>query len=348
MPSAIEWTGETLNFIGGCTKKSEGCRNCYALRGSWRISHNPNAPARYQGVCEKVDGELRWTGRINLDREALEKPLRWREPRMIFVCSMSDLFHEKVPFEFIAKAWSVMKASRQHVFQVLTKRPSRMLEFLSGCGEWEGWITHDGSPPASYGGTGIVVGDSNRWPLPNVIGMVSAEDQQCANERIPILLQCPFAIRGVSIEPMLGSVDLWALNDGSWYDVEGATRYDALRGFAWWGGSGDHGLSGGPKLDWVIAGGESGPGARPTHPDLFRSLRDQCIDAGVPFFFKQWGAWTPIGTVDDFTIIDHLKTGKDMIVDGTFLEPVLMRRVGKKLAGRLLDGREWNQMPEVV
>ena len=253
---------------------------------------------------------------VFLDEKVLEKPLHWRKPRTVFVMSMGDLFHESVPDEYIARVWAVMHSSSRHTFQVLTKRPRRMREFLANCGEWEGWITHDGTPPTSYGGTGIVVGVDDNWPLHNVWAGTSVENQAAADERIPLLLQTPAAVRFVSCEPLLEEIDLTHLYGHISFGDRVDLTVDALSGKyvpAWAGRKAkpdtllskiDVG-----KLDWIICGTESGPGARAWAWDWIRSLRDQCQSARVPFFLKQV-------TVD-----------------------------GKKVPLPELDGRTWSEMP---
>lgn len=242
----IEWTDMTWNPVTGCTPISEGCQNCYAKRMAKRLAGRCGYPA---------DDPFK----VTLHPERLNEPLKWKTPRRVFVCSMSDLFHEDVPFEYIHVIWDIIKACPQHTFLILTKRPQRMAEVVNRIYGLErlGW-------------------SKGFWD--HVWLGVTAENQQHANERIPILLQIPAAVRFVSVEPMLGPVDLskWKPFDGECYcqdDPKGCK----------------------PRLskncpetaiDWVICGGETGPGARPMHPDWVRSLKDQCQDAGVPFFLK--------------------------------------------------------------
>lgn len=249
--------------------------------------------------------------------------------------SMSDLFHENVSDEFIAGVFSVMSRAPKHTFQILTKRPERMLEFLSRCKNWEGWITHNGNPPDAYGGDGIIVGnDSGKliageliknndgWPLPNVWLGVSIEDQQTADERIPPLLQIPAVVRWLSIEPMLGSISLQTINGNC--DALALSRYYPVEGE----------ITQHNPINWVVLGGESGPKARPMHPDWVRSIRDQCQAADVPFFFKQWGEWVSVSEVEGSGAHHYFEDG------------ATVRRTGKKLAGRTLDGRTWEEYPE--
>jgi protein gp37 len=337
--SKIEWTDATWNPVTGCTPVSAGCANCYARRMARRLAGRfgyPEAPHYFD---------------VTLHPDRLEQPLRWRKPRMVFPCSMSDLFHKDVSFRYIASVWAVMRAAKRHTFQILTKRPARMLKFLSSCGEWGGWITHNGTPPSAYGGTGIVIGDDENWPLSNIWLGVTAENQKAADERIPILLQMPAAVRFVSCEPLLGAIDLWML--------EGCERREVLREEL--GIPVVERITEFPGLDWIIVGGESGPNARPMHPDWARSLRDRCQE--VPFFFKQWGEWWPVDQgcgsfIDDLTVRPRLividKTGDGPPEHWPLLDDddnkygfVPLVRVGKSRAGRLLDGRTWDQMPEV-
>ena len=264
--SKIEWTDATWNPFraynletGGrghfCVHHSPGCQFCYAERQQPRFKN----PVRYAAQdAKKVE--------IYLDLDILQKPHGWRRPRMVFVCSMTDLFYEGHSFEDIEKVWHIMEDAPQHTFQVLTKRPDRMREYL-----------------AAHHWTGKVY--MNIW-----LG-TSVEDQQRANERTPHLLAIPTnSVRFLSVEPLLGPVDLekWCFDRGAM--IRSLTRpptllnrdqADAVTAY---------------PLDWIIVGGESGPlrKARPMNPDWVRGIRDQCREGGVPFFFKQWGAWGPL------------------------------------------------------
>ena len=250
MGSKIEWTDETWNPVTGCTKVSPGCDHCYAERITERF-HGPGSFAQ-----------------VRLHEDRLSLPLRWRKPRRVFVNSMSDLFHEDVPTTFIAAVFDVMARTPQHTYQVLTKRHARLRSL----------------------GRGATFGEG--WPLPNVWLGVSVENQQWADIRIPALLETPAAVRFLSCEPLLGPVDL--IGQGG--DLVGAGIYALPDPPEHDDGEPvciDHGAEQCRRcrfVDWVIAGGESGPGARPMHPDWVRSLRDQCEGARVPFFFKQAGA----------------------------------------------------------
>lgn len=277
---------------------------------------------------ETVEAHLRKFTDIQCHPERLEQPLHWRKPRKVFVNSMSDLFHDAVDRDFILQVFRTMELCPQHTFQILTKRPERMQRLVT---EW--------LPPVmriAY------LNESHPWPLPNVWLGVSVENQATADERIPLLLQTPAAVKFVSYEPALGPVEFRKIA------VEKGTEHNALTGE----GYADDFLIAQTKmkLDWVICGGESGPHARPMHPDWVRSARDQCVAAGVPFFFKQWGEWGP-GRDHPRRITRGNRTRIVSPVDGQdkplHKNTAVMVRVGKKLAGRMLDGREWNEFPNV-
>lgn len=324
--TTIEWTDATWNPIVGCSIVSKGCTNCYAMRvAGARTSHT----AKYTGLTQPSKGGPVWTGEVRLWEKALTQPLSWREPRRVFVNSMGDLFHEAIPDEWIDRCFAVMALAPQHTFQILTKRPERMRAYFEGDREEAVWQARFVVAPAN----GHYHAD---WPLPNCWLGVSAEDQATADERIPILLDTPAAVHFISAEPLLGAIDL--------RDI---VRVDD-RGFR-------HRAD--QDLDWVIVGGESGRGARPMHPAWARSLRDQCHEAGVQFFFKQWGEWRPPGSTEDYDTSGHVPgLPRALLVsnDGTvhhFGETAgegakVALRIGKKAAGRLLDGREWNEFPE--
>ena len=349
--SNIEWTDASWNPVVGCTKISPGCLNCYAERMANRIAgkelsyfmKNPSLPGsvtryKYMNVIENG----KWNGKIHCDGLSLEIPLHWRQPRMIFVCSMGDLFHKSVPFEFIDRVVDVFNKCPQHTGQLLTKRAERLHEY------------------AKY--------RNFEWP-DNTIGMVTAENQQMADLRIPHLLQCGFKTTGVSIEPMLGAIDIkkyaWVRQQcsgekgcgftGASYEFDHPKKEGAFRC---------------PKcgknhtylitdwLDWVIVGGESGPGARPMHPDWARGIRDQCVAAGVPFFFKGWGEWgiaetricpewRGLSLAHESVLLKGSTPFKCFPENKNATIPLVgWVRVGKKKAGRLLDGLEWSEYPK--
>ena len=288
----IEWADRVWNPVVGCTPVSAGCAHCYAKRMYNRF---------YQS---KPFSE------VQLHEERLVKALSWKKPCRVFVNSMSDLFHEDVPDIFIAKVFSVMAIKKDFTFMVLTKRPERMQKLLSNpSGDFVGCLHTNtlrfGSRYERPYGSAIEL--NNVW-----LG-VSVEDQNTADERIPLLLQTPAAKRFVSVEPMLGVVDM---RRGIYSMSPNLIQGTSLDG-----------------IDWVICGGESGPGARPMHPSWVRDLRDQCHEAGVPFLFKQWGEWAPV----DF----EANVSHSQVSNG-----IRMGRVGKQTAGRILDGEEGNEFPE--
>jgi protein gp37 len=332
----IEWADAVWNPVTGCTPISEGCKNCYAKRMATRLK------GRY-GYPEDEPFK------VTLHPEKLKEPLKWKKPRRVFVCSMGDLFHEDVPFQFIATVFGVMANSSQNIYMVLTKRPQRMKEFFD-------WLFSNAAKYYARGYRTVPYDDDRinvlimniaseyginldfmrKWPLFNVWLGVTAENQQRADERIPILLQILAAVRFVSIEPMLGPVDLTRIV----YDRQ--TVIDAIRGLHGW----PLPHTDGPKLDWVICGGETGPGARPMHPDWVRSLRDRCQAAGTPFFFKSWGEWAEYKERYGGGLF--IKLDGSLGCQGDYWEDnaVAVRKVGKKKAGRVLDGRTWDEFPE--
>jgi protein gp37 len=291
------------------------------MRVAHRFSNQVNGkPGPYQGLTvlrpktAKRPG-VDWSGRVRLVPEALGEPLRWRKPQRVFVNSMSDLFHEGLTNEEIASVFAVMAAAPHHTFQVLTKRPRRALEWFSWVqnqhgdeGTLHARVTCYLSAARAERATALVDHqqalrppwpEGGKWPLPNAWLGVSCENQETADERIPLLLQCPATVRFVSAEPLLGPLDLrsslerWRCKRcgaergrGEW-----ATRFGVMQ----CGACMPHGcivdqLQRAPALDWVIVGGESGSGARPFHVDWARSIVEQCAAAHVPCFVKQLGA----------------------------------------------------------
>lgn len=344
----IEWATDTWNPVTGCTKVSEGCRHCYAERMVKRLGHRVHAREAFEnGDGTWRPGEDLPFSRVAWHHDRLEQPLHWRKPRRVFVCSMSDLFHPDVPDVFIRAVFTTMAAARKHTFMVLTKRPERMLALKR---HWEE--------------IGLTIREGFGAVLPNVIGMVSVEDQDAANSRVPLLLLTPFAVRGVSYEPALGPVDLRRIKiprrdfpAGAIRPIQQTVEVDALAGRR----ITDMGIeyAGGPRLDWVICGGESGPKARPMHPDWARSMRDQCQAAVVPFFFKQWGEWQVASRANGHiggNMPDEGSRYTWLGIDGRTQNPsshglgddaYAMARVGKKRAGRELDGQIHDEIPEM-
>jgi protein gp37 len=300
---------------------SEGCRNCYAEATAARFS-GPGQP--YAGLATWVtrpDGtrEPRWTGATRIMWSQLDAPIRWRRPRHIFVNSMSDLFHEKLHLDDIAGILGHAIAAhhlRGHTFQILTKRPQRMLDVLQDEEFWEAAncqateLVLENTDPLDRRSDDAraTLGSYSAENAPPGIWLgVSVEDQATAEERIPLLLRTPAALRFISAEPLLGRIDLVAV------------RFMGIHSLTF--------------LDWVIAGGESGVAARPMHPGWARRLRDDCIAAHVPFFFKQWGEWAPAPRA--------IRQQTHRFDDGT-----VMFRTGKNRAGNLLDGRTHQEFPQ--
>lgn len=376
MSTTIEWTqrpgtkGETWNPTTGCNKVSQGCKNCYAevMHKRLRAMHQPKYQRHFSdGVVTHAD--------------TLTIPLGWKKPRTVFVNSMSDLFHADVPFAFIDQVFAIMALTPQHTYQILTKRPERMAEYLN---------TRDTDVyfhtflPKEYllarvgedWETFIYEANYKHGNLPNVWVGTSVENQATANERIPHLLRTPAAVRFLSCEPLLGPVNL-----GQWLQRCPYTKHVDGRshGLKWMGDdpytecvwcgevrSAPSGMVVGTKrtindIHWVITGGESGPKARPVHPDWARTLRDQCQAAGVPFFFKQWGEWAA-GT--SYTMLDaghegelrrfyHYDRNTEITTYHAYpaaypsgpAQVEVMSKVGKHASGNVLDGRTHQEYP---
>ncbi|SOC42474.1 protein gp37 [Rhizobium subbaraonis] len=288
----IEWTDATWNPITGCSIVSPGCTNCYAMKlAGTRLRHHPSRT----GLTKDSKAGPVWTGEVRFNREWLDQPLRWKRPRMIFVCAHGDLFAEGVPDEWIDQIFAVMALCPQHTFQVLTKRPERMRGYLYGdsarqrvawaeaaCAmnrfapDWRNEDIHGRH-------RSLVMAAGMEWPLPNVWLGASVEDQKRADERLPLLRETPAQVRWTSAEPLLGSLDL--------------SRHIDI-------------------LDWVVVGGESGHGARPMQPEWAESLRDQCAAAGVPFLFKQWGSHKQTSDCNGRYMIPATKKEAGRLLDG--------------------------------
>lgn len=281
--SKIAWTDATWNPVTGCSKISAGCTHCYAERTDKRLRG-----AAGQAWREWSASNAEYNVRLHPER--FDQPLRWKKPRMIFVNSMSDLFHPQVSDWVIYRLFEVMRDAPHHTFQILTKRPERARKFFE-----RNWALTQ-TPGISFGGGFIGL------PLPNVWIGVSVEHQQVVERRLQSLMWIPAAVRFVSCEPLLSAVELMPYLDGSWADP--VSKFN---------------------LDWVIAGGESGPNARPMRPYWARSLRDDCLKSQVPFFFKQWGRWMPMPGEPD-RLIASPQNEHDI---------------------PLLDGRAWTEFPRL-
>jgi protein gp37 len=346
--TGIEWTDATWNPTVGCKVVSPGCTNCYAMKVAARmesisVAHetahggHPGPMYYYRDLVTHSRAGPVWNGTFReAPQDLMQRPLRWKSPRRIFVNSMSDLFGEGVHDHTLDRVFAVMAMSPQHTFQILTKRPERMRDYMVRIME-----SDFGSEDVALA-AGRMMEDSDNahdcvlnqtWPLPNVWLGVSVEDQKRADERIPILLKTPAAVRWISAEPLLGPVDLKNVVPKDKYEIDAVSGFNYETG-SWW-----------PRLDWVVVGGESGPGSRPMHPDWARSLRDQCKAAGLAFLFKQWGNWAACRDSQGFWPVDEGGCIK-LRTDGTKGEDGWpMQNVGKKHAGRLLDGVEHNEYP---
>ncbi|BAI71499.1 hypothetical protein AZL_020180 [Azospirillum sp. B510] len=319
--SVIEWTDHTWTPIVGCTAKSPACANCYAAPMAARLE--AMGMAKYAGLATRSGGRGKWTGKVNLSEADVLAPLNKRRPARWFLTSMGDVFHEAVPDEFLDRLFAVMALGSRHTFQVLTKRPERAAQYLNTPDRvWK-----------LFGSVRKHIDDEYRegsrweedetpfpWPLPNVLIGCTAEDQARANERHPHMLRIAAAGWNtfVSYEPALGLVD-W---------------------------------TGWQFLKWLISGGESGHGARPSHPDWHRAARDFCAAHGIPYMFKQWGEWAPRRQAERDDLLDARRS---VIVkpDGGITSGLMaygsdawvLDRLGKKAAGRLLDGQLWDGVP---
>lgn len=326
--TGIEWTDATWNPVTGCAKVSQGCKHCYAEREWPRMTKLVPAYAGRDFTDVRTHGDR------------LDQPIRWAKRRMIFVNSMSDLFHPAVPDDFIDSVFGVMWACLYgrneqdgHIFQVLTKRADRMRDYFR-TDRREAWarsaVHHGGGidPDGIWDQTMNYEG-----PHPRIWLGVSVEDQAAADERIPLLLDTPAAVRWISAEPLLGPVDLLATPAG-----------DILCRC-----SGCMEMTRDTRLDWVVVGGESGPKARPMHPQWARDLRDQCAAAGVPFLFKQWGEWFPTSIGQGGSQLGAWN-GDDFMPgwgDIKNQENNMVRAGKRAFGGRLLDGVQHDGYPGV-
>jgi protein gp37 len=296
--TSIQWTDRTWNPVRGCSRVSPGCDHCYAMGQAHRFA-GPGKP--YDGLTTIRRGKVDWTGVARFIPEEVDKPLSWRKPQRVFVNSMSDLFHSSLSNEEIAAVFAVMAVAPRHTFQVLTKRPERAREWFGWAAQEPAKKLRDGYSAAGRIGPWLrlppVLGDTD-WPLPNVWLGVSVENQETADERIPLLLKTPAAVRFISAEPLLGPVDLSVgLHMGRCASISPAPDrfrcglpadheghpHTALHpsGAPWFGTA---------PLDWVIVGGESGPGARECRQSWLERVVADCREASVPVFVKQMGS----------------------------------------------------------
>lgn len=332
MRTKIPWTDRTWNPVTGCTPTSRACDRCYAKRMANRL-------AGRHGYDKDNPFKITW------HEDVIRQPLTWRTPAKVFAISMGDLFHPDVPDEWIDKVMAIITLTPKHTYQILTKRPERMLKYFSSEKEhlvdcWEAASyemgladkDEDCDAPACH----IFNRIEREWPLKNLWLGVTAEDQKRANLRIPLLLGTPAAIRFVSIEPMLGVINLRFLNPGSF------TFFNALSGTV---SDLDNRSLLTPRLDWVICGGESGPKARPLYPRWVDIIRNQCYLSNTPFFFKSWGSYIDMGEAakmfNPACRIDHT----NLIPKYKVRE--YMKRTGVNIAFDLLDGKEYKEFPKI-
>lgn len=305
----ISWTNATINPVTGCTKISPGCEHCYAIRGSARQERF--GTEQYKGSTRRLGDRTEWSNVVKLFPEEMDKVAKWKKPRMVFPCSMSDLFHRDVPDEFIHQMLDTMESARRHTFQVLTKRTQRMADILIQRQEEKEALAAGAFAP----------------PLDNVWPGTSVEDQIRAWERVTMLLTIAAKIHWLSLEPLLGPVDLspWlpiAPRGLGWERVKSESAYGEKR----------------PRINWVVVGGESGPDARPMHPNWVRATQKQCEAAGVAFYFKQWGAWEPIKQTTRRIYKPHRYF--------EFEDGQLMFKTVKKSDKPLLDGVAYREYPK--
>jgi protein gp37 len=349
------WYDVTWNPTAGCSPAGPGCDRCDAVRIVAQLARmGGKGGARYDGLTTPGRSGPVWSGELRVRDDLLTWPLAQRKPRRILVGSLSDLFHHRLATEVIDAVHAVIWLARRHRFLVQTRRAERMrgyyadpctpqriaaaagrlaadvlpalgLALANGIGDPSANLASRSAPPqTAVGGTYPSSAAFLAWPLPNLGLGVAVEDHQCAG-RIGELLQIPAAWRWACFEPLLGAVrtDCVPLADRTYVDALSGCCFDVD-----WRGTvpalADPTL---PPLDWVVAGGETGPGARPTHPEWVRDLRDRCVVAGVPFFFKQWGEWGP--------------APEEGWGDG-------MVRCGRRVAGRIIDGRSWDEVPPVL
>lgn len=304
----IEWTDATWNPITGCDIESPGCTHCYAmtLAGTRLRNH----PSRAGLTKRAANGAYVWNGEVRFNKEWIDQPVRWQRPRMVFVVAHGDLFHKAVPDEWIDDVFAIMALANWHTYQILTKRSARMAEYMAELYAGRMYEIAEKWREAGFNAQSTIM-KSFADGLPHCWLGVSAEDQKHFDKRVKHLMEIPASVRWVSAEPLLGPI----------------LAGDALK-----------------SLSWIVCGGESGTRARPMHSDWVRSLRDECVTSVVPFLFKQWGTFIPADQPES----------RNFVYDNDRCEHVWDEssstgysiRVGKKAAGRLLDGRTWDQFPQ--
>jgi protein gp37 len=325
--SKIEWTEKTVNPTMGCNEVSEECTNCYAKLMAARLESMGQKD--YEGTTRRLSsGKVVWTGKINFNIKKLEEAVKIKKPTVFFIDSMSDLFHPDIPFEFIWQCYVLMAEHPRHTFQILTKRPERRLEFYK-------WMAEEMKP---FEGLRV---QKHIWEG------TSVGTQKALDERAPHIDELksmfPELVVWLSMEPLLESVNLEKLLSpcGYYCDHNEESFGDWMEEHPDCNGE-DHYFSNHhpdkSKIDWIVAGGESGHGARPMHPDWIRRIRDDCKTAGVPFLFKQWGSYRHFRARDGILVSSNKKT--HYWEDGSISVPI-----SKKKSGRLLDGVLHDEYP---
>ena len=309
--SKIEWTEQTWNPIIGCSKISDGCKNCYAEKMAVRLACIETTQ-HYKHVVSN-----NWNGTTYFNIPALEKPLKRKKPTTYFVCSMGDLFHESVPFEWVDKVLKIIEKCPKHRFIILTKRAERMYDY------WK-WV---------YDDAGLQFHDTVPSKDNNIIWGVTAENQEQANKRIPWLLKIPCGVRMVSCEPLLSNI--------IFSEEDSHEHYDYLTGRKFFNENQTYTQNN--KIDWIIVGGESGSNARPMNPEWVKNIQVQCEISNTPFFFKQWGEH-----IKPEQMSENLYSEIDASVNLASAHYDDFYKVGKKKAGSLLDGKEYKQFPKIL
>ena len=349
--SHIEWTDATWNPITGCSLASPGCTNCYAMKLAGGRLRNHVSRA---GLTQESKAGPIWTGEVRFNEAWLAQPARWGRARLIFVCAHGDLFHESVPDEWIDRVWATMAVNTRHTFQVLTKRAARMRSYVVGLqARLGGFMSTVAEHPTGARPLWDLIDFAHfARPLPNVWLGASVEDQTRAEERLTDLARTPAAVRYVSYEPALGAVDfrpwLWTSNS-----LNTPTEYPMVHGPRF-----GEAIVPAERIHQIIVGGESGPRARPMHPEWARKVRDDCTATDTAFLFKQWGSWAPTEQFDCDPSAHKAYAGELLTMTGnesgpavfafptTFVaRPELLRPIGKKAAGRILDGRTHDGTP---
>lgn len=344
--TGISWTDATWNPMVGCSIKSPGCRLCYAMREAHRMGENPKLLGKYQGLTTiAANGRPVWNGVVRLHAPALIQPIRWARPRLIFVNSMSDLFHETVPWTDIDKVFAVVLLASQHTFQFLTKRSAEMRGYMNDPN------THHRVQTAAINfaaENGLDAGPAMQvpWPPPNAHMGVSTERQPEANERVYDLVMTKAAVRWVSGEPLLSAIDYTRISLlGRVVPLNWSKRtlcLNALTGRVVDERSGEVMQDGYSVIDGIVVGGENderlgGTIATPLHPDWVLSILDQCETHGTGFHFKQWGSWLPLKR----GYLPHVRAQAAVDIGGDWIA----HYVGKKEAGHMLGGKAYQNWP---